>query len=237
VFFGRFVAFPSGAFAALLAGVNRMPLGELSLGYNAAGGICWAALFGFRRPTHSGNHMHMLARRRRCSCFFFCRRCGWRGIVIWAVLLPPIRGRKLLRRAKAEKNRLSRVATSVCRRTSPCCPPKYDETDDRSEPKTPQRPRGCGSHSRRVDRPPWRLGEVRRACLEVCSSCRSAPRRLLIALVCWRRVAIVAPLEIARVVLLVKRTRLVGQADGRSPGPAAFDRDVCLLTSFGLARH
>jgi membrane protein DedA with SNARE-associated domain len=44
VFFGRFVAFLR-AFAALLAGINRMPWPHFLL-MNSLGGICWAALFG-----------------------------------------------------------------------------------------------------------------------------------------------------------------------------------------------
>jgi membrane protein DedA with SNARE-associated domain len=44
VFFGRFVAFLR-AFAAVLAGANRMSWPHF-LAMNAAGGICWAMLFG-----------------------------------------------------------------------------------------------------------------------------------------------------------------------------------------------
>jgi membrane protein DedA with SNARE-associated domain len=44
VFFGRFVAFLR-AFAAVLAGANRMPWPHFLL-MNALGGICWASLFG-----------------------------------------------------------------------------------------------------------------------------------------------------------------------------------------------
>src|ERR1700694_4945249 len=44
VFFGRFVAFLR-AFAAILAGVNRMSWHHFLI-MNALGGICWAALFG-----------------------------------------------------------------------------------------------------------------------------------------------------------------------------------------------
>jgi membrane protein DedA with SNARE-associated domain len=44
VFFGRFVAFLR-AFAALLAGINRMSWPHFLL-MNAFGGICWATLFG-----------------------------------------------------------------------------------------------------------------------------------------------------------------------------------------------
>jgi membrane protein DedA with SNARE-associated domain len=44
VFFGRFVAFLR-AFAALLAGANRMPWPHFLI-MNALGGICWASLFG-----------------------------------------------------------------------------------------------------------------------------------------------------------------------------------------------
>ena len=45
VFFGRFVAFLR-AFAALLAGVNRMEWRHFAL-MNALGGIVWASVFGF----------------------------------------------------------------------------------------------------------------------------------------------------------------------------------------------
>ena len=44
VFFGRFVAFLR-TFAALLAGINRMPWSHF-LAMNALGGSCWAALYG-----------------------------------------------------------------------------------------------------------------------------------------------------------------------------------------------
>jgi membrane protein DedA with SNARE-associated domain len=44
VFFGRFVAFLR-AFAAVLAGANRMPWPRFLL-MNGLGGICWASLFG-----------------------------------------------------------------------------------------------------------------------------------------------------------------------------------------------
>lgn len=44
VFFGRFVAFLR-AFAAILAGVNRLSFGRFFV-YNAAGGICWAGVIG-----------------------------------------------------------------------------------------------------------------------------------------------------------------------------------------------
>ncbi|MGI8914382.1 MAG: DedA family protein [Chloroflexota bacterium] len=45
VFFGRFVAVLR-AWAAFLAGVNRMPWSHF-LAYNAAGGILWATLYGY----------------------------------------------------------------------------------------------------------------------------------------------------------------------------------------------
>jgi membrane protein DedA with SNARE-associated domain len=45
VFLGRFVAFLR-TFAALLAGANRMPWHSFLL-WNALGGICWTALYGF----------------------------------------------------------------------------------------------------------------------------------------------------------------------------------------------
>jgi len=44
VFLGRFVSLLR-MFAALLAGVTRMPYGRFTL-YNATGGLCWATLFG-----------------------------------------------------------------------------------------------------------------------------------------------------------------------------------------------
>jgi membrane protein DedA with SNARE-associated domain len=45
VFFGRFVALLR-AFAALLAGINRLPWPRFFL-FNALGGIVWASIFGF----------------------------------------------------------------------------------------------------------------------------------------------------------------------------------------------
>jgi membrane protein DedA with SNARE-associated domain len=45
VFFGRFIALLR-TFAALLAGADQMPWPKFLL-FNALGGICWAALFGF----------------------------------------------------------------------------------------------------------------------------------------------------------------------------------------------
>jgi membrane protein DedA with SNARE-associated domain len=45
VFFGRFVALLR-ILAALLAGANRLPAGRFFL-YDAAGGLLWAAAFGF----------------------------------------------------------------------------------------------------------------------------------------------------------------------------------------------
>ncbi|MCB8838466.1 DedA family protein [Aurantimonas sp. VKM B-3413] len=45
VFFGRFVAFLR-AFAALLAGANRMRWAKFLL-MNALGGVCWAGIYGF----------------------------------------------------------------------------------------------------------------------------------------------------------------------------------------------
>jgi membrane protein DedA with SNARE-associated domain len=45
VFFGRFIALLR-TFAAVLAGANEMPWPRFLL-FNALGGICWAALFGF----------------------------------------------------------------------------------------------------------------------------------------------------------------------------------------------
>jgi membrane protein DedA with SNARE-associated domain/membrane-associated phospholipid phosphatase len=44
VFFGRFVSLLR-MWAAVLAGVSRMPYGRFTL-YNVAGGLCWATLFG-----------------------------------------------------------------------------------------------------------------------------------------------------------------------------------------------
>jgi len=45
VFFGRFIAVLR-MFAALLAGVNSMPVGRFFF-FNITGGVCWACLFGF----------------------------------------------------------------------------------------------------------------------------------------------------------------------------------------------
>ena len=57
VFFGRFVAVLR-AWAAFLAGVNRMPWPHF-LAYNAAGGILWAALYGYGAYV-LGDQVHRL---------------------------------------------------------------------------------------------------------------------------------------------------------------------------------
>ena len=57
VFFGRFVALLRAA-AALLAGINRMPWPRFFF-FNAAGGICWASLFGFGAYL-LGSRAHLL---------------------------------------------------------------------------------------------------------------------------------------------------------------------------------
>jgi len=95
VFFGRFVAFLR-ALAALLAGVNRMPWGAF-LVYNAAGGICWAALFGFGAYAF-GTHVHILAGG---AGVLFLAIAAVGGIVIWRLLRRY--EAELLRRAKAEE--------------------------------------------------------------------------------------------------------------------------------------
>ena len=68
VFFGRFVAMLR-AFAALLAGINRLPPWEFFL-YNAAGGIVWASLFGFGGYA-LGQGIHKIA-----------GPAGWAGLAI-----------------------------------------------------------------------------------------------------------------------------------------------------------
>ncbi len=57
VFFGRFIAILR-AWAAFLAGVNRMPWGSFLL-YNALGGIIWATLYGLG-GYFLGNNVHRL---------------------------------------------------------------------------------------------------------------------------------------------------------------------------------
>ena len=57
VFFGRFVAVLR-AFAAFLAGTNRMPWGRF-LAFNAAGGIVWATLYGLGGYA-LGDNVHRL---------------------------------------------------------------------------------------------------------------------------------------------------------------------------------
>src|SRR5471030_691836 len=56
VFFGRFVAVLRAA-AAVLAGVNCMPWRRF-LVFNAAGGIVWAAMFGFGTYAFGGAMLH-----------------------------------------------------------------------------------------------------------------------------------------------------------------------------------
>lgn len=58
VFFGRFVAVLR-AFAAILAGVNRYAWGHF-LAFNAAGGICWALVFGLGGYVF-GDSIHRIA--------------------------------------------------------------------------------------------------------------------------------------------------------------------------------
>jgi len=95
VFFGRFVAFLR-AFAAVLAGTNRMPWGAFLL-CNAAGGICWAALFGLAAYAF-GSRVHMLAGR---AGVFFMVIAAAAGIGVWRLLRRY--EAELLRRAKAER--------------------------------------------------------------------------------------------------------------------------------------
>lgn len=71
VFFGRFVALLR-AFAALLAGVNRLPPGRFFL-FNAAGGIVWATLFG------TGGYLLGESIRRIAGPF------GWAALIVAAI--------------------------------------------------------------------------------------------------------------------------------------------------------
>ena len=59
VFFGRFVAFLR-AFAAVLAGANRMPWPHF-LAMNALGGIAWASLFGIGAYLFGAEITHLAA--------------------------------------------------------------------------------------------------------------------------------------------------------------------------------
>ena len=58
VFFGRFVAFLR-AFAAILAGVNRLAPGRFFV-FNAAGGVVWATIFGLGGYA-LGHEFHLIA--------------------------------------------------------------------------------------------------------------------------------------------------------------------------------
>ena len=60
VFFGRFVALLR-ALAALLAGTNGMPWPRF-LAFNAAGGVMWAAIFGFGAYTLGEGFTHLQGR-------------------------------------------------------------------------------------------------------------------------------------------------------------------------------
>jgi LPXTG-motif cell wall-anchored protein len=62
VFFGRFVAFLR-MFAALLAGVGKMPYGRF-LTYNVLGGVCWAVVMGSLGYT-LGRNLPLLERSAR----------------------------------------------------------------------------------------------------------------------------------------------------------------------------
>ena len=78
VFFGRFVAFLR-AFAALLAGVNRLPPAKF-FAYNAAGGIVWASIFGMGGYL-LGKQFHRIAGPFGMVMFVIALVCvivGWR---------------------------------------------------------------------------------------------------------------------------------------------------------------
>ena len=60
VFFGRFIALLR-ALAALLAGTNGMPWPRF-LAFNAAGGVVWAAIFGFGAYTLGEGFTHLQGR-------------------------------------------------------------------------------------------------------------------------------------------------------------------------------
>ena len=78
VFFGRFVAFLR-AFAALLAGVNRLPPAKFFV-WNAAGGIVWATVFGMGGYL-LGKQFHRIAGPFGTAMFVIALVCvvvGWR---------------------------------------------------------------------------------------------------------------------------------------------------------------
>jgi membrane protein DedA with SNARE-associated domain len=94
VFFGRFIAVLR-ALAALLAGTSRMPWGRFLL-FNAAGGICWASLFGFGTYL-LGSRAHLLTGGFAGAIFVIA--------VVAAVLL--------VRRLRQEEERLQREADAA----------------------------------------------------------------------------------------------------------------------------
>jgi membrane protein DedA with SNARE-associated domain len=97
VFFGRFVAFLR-AFAALLAGINRLPPWRFFL-FNAAGGITWACLFGLGGYV-LGETIHNIAG----PIGWFGLACAIIAIIIgWRVF--KMHEERLLQQADAAANR------------------------------------------------------------------------------------------------------------------------------------
>jgi membrane protein DedA with SNARE-associated domain len=94
VFFGRFVAFLR-AFAAVLAGANRMPWSNFLLA-NGLGGLCWASLFGIGAYLF-GQEIHRIA--------------GPIGLILLvAGLLFLLLGARLLRRHEKEWTKVATAA-------------------------------------------------------------------------------------------------------------------------------
>jgi membrane protein DedA with SNARE-associated domain len=112
VFFGRFIAVLR-AWAAFLAGVNRMPW-RTFLVYNAAGGIVWATIFGLL-GYFAGRVFHdNFARVEQLA-----RTISWTGalLLVLAVVLAfvvfRLRRARLMRRKALEAIRITRQETSV----------------------------------------------------------------------------------------------------------------------------
>ncbi len=72
VFFGRFIAFLR-AFAAVLAGANKLPPGEFFL-FNAAGGVVWASIFGLG-GYYLGADFHRVAGPLGAALFVLAGAC------------------------------------------------------------------------------------------------------------------------------------------------------------------
>jgi membrane protein DedA with SNARE-associated domain len=105
VFFGRFTAFLR-TLAALVAGATRMPWHSF-LFWNAIGGICWTAGYGFGAYM-LGNQVHHLA-----GPVGLVLAVAGLAVIIWAILFVRRHEQRLILEAEAELSRRERTAVAV----------------------------------------------------------------------------------------------------------------------------